>query len=98
MNNRQKITLEAVFTDPPNASIVWSDIESMLQALGACLSEGRGSRVRIELNGRLAMFHRPHLRPTTDKGSLNHCADFWKTLEYTHEHPVLQRIPRQIRL
>ena len=70
MNNRQKKTLEAVFTAPPSASIVWSDIESMLQALGACLSEGRGSRVRIELNGRFAVFHRPHPRPTTDKGSL----------------------------
>ena len=70
MNNRQKKTLEAVFTDPPSASIVWSDIESMLQALGARLSEGRGSRVRIELNGRFAVFHRPHPRPTTDKGSL----------------------------
>lgn len=38
--------------------------------LGAVVSEGRGSRVRIELNGEEAVFHRPHPSPDTDKGAL----------------------------
>nr|WP_210306246.1 type II toxin-antitoxin system HicA family toxin [Methylorubrum rhodinum] len=42
----------------------------MCRALGAALSEGRGSRLRINLNGIDAVFHRPHPRPETDKGAL----------------------------
>ncbi|NCD35268.1 MAG: type II toxin-antitoxin system HicA family toxin [Spartobacteria bacterium] len=84
MNNRQRKNLQAVFADPPSASISWAEIESMLQALGARLSEGRGSRVRIELNGRFAVFHRPHPRPTTDKGTLKSLRRF---LENAGVHP-----------
>ena len=46
------------------------DIERLLVALGAELSEGRGSRVRIALNGVRAVFHRPHPHRETDKGAL----------------------------
>jgi hypothetical protein len=42
----------------------------MLQALGAELSEGSGSRVRIALGGVRAVFHRPHPQKETDKGAL----------------------------
>jgi len=42
----------------------------MLVALGAELSEGRGSRVRILLNGAEAVFHRPHPKKETDKGAV----------------------------
>lgn len=42
----------------------------MLVALGAELSHGNGSRIRIYLNGRRAVFHRPHPRKETDKGGV----------------------------
>jgi len=42
------------------AGIPWADIEKMLRHYGAELSERRGSRVRIALNGVRAVFHRPH--------------------------------------
>jgi hypothetical protein len=32
----------------------------MLKAMGAEITEGEGSRVRIALNGVRAVFHRPH--------------------------------------
>jgi len=35
-------------------------IEALFLALGAQAIEGRGSRVRFELNGVVATFHRPH--------------------------------------
>ncbi len=53
---------------PPKADIKWKDIETLFTALGAKLSEGRGSRLRVLLNDRVAVFHRPHPRPTVDKG------------------------------
>jgi len=42
----------------------------MLIALGAEVSEGNGSRVRIVLNGVRAVFHRPHPQKETDKGAV----------------------------
>nr|WP_202607691.1 type II toxin-antitoxin system HicA family toxin [Pseudomonas putida] len=35
-------------------------VESLLVSLGARVVDGRGSRVRFELNGAVATFHRPH--------------------------------------
>lgn len=42
----------------------------MLIALGAELSEGRGSRVRVCLKDVKAVFHRPHPRKEIDKGAV----------------------------
>jgi len=70
MNRKQKKTLKAIFEEPVKAGIVWTDIEALLKALDAELSEGRGSRVRIALNGVRAVFHRPHPEKETDKGAV----------------------------
>ena len=71
MNTKHKKTMESVFKNPMQANIPWIDIENLLAALGAELSEGSGSRVRVKLNGVRAVFHRPHPEKTTDKGALN---------------------------
>jgi len=63
-------TLQAIFADPVRANINWSDIEALLRSMGAQISEGSGSRVRIALNGVRAVFHRPHPRKETDKGAV----------------------------
>lgn len=47
---------------------MWSDIESLLKALGVEISEGNGSRVRVFLKGVRAVFHRPHPEKEVDKG------------------------------
>ncbi len=70
MNNKHRKTLTDIFADPVSPSISWADIESLLIACGAEISEGRGSRVRVELNGVLATFHRPHPQPATDRGAV----------------------------
>jgi hypothetical protein len=70
MNKKHRRTLVAVFAEPARANVNWSDIEAMLLACGAEISEGKGSRVRIALNGVRAVFHRPHPRKETDKGAL----------------------------
>ena len=70
MGKRQRKTLKAIFENPVRSNVAWSDIEKMLQALGAELSEGRGSRVRSALHGVRAVFHRPHPQKETDKGAL----------------------------
>lgn len=67
---KHKRTFEAIFADPVSGNIAWRDIEAMLVALGAELSDGNGSRIRIVLNGRRAVFHRPHPQKETDKGAV----------------------------
>ena len=70
VNKKQRRTLEAVFTKPEPNDIPWNDIENLFRGLGAEISEGRGSRVRIALNGIRAVFHRPHPERVTDKGAV----------------------------
>jgi hypothetical protein len=70
MKRKHQKMLRAIYEQPVRADIEWRDIESLLQALGASVSEGRGSRVRIELNGVRAVFHRPHPEKKTDKGAV----------------------------
>lgn len=69
IKKHQKI-LEQIFQNPVQSSIAWKDIEAMLVSLGAEISEGNGSRVRIALNGVRAVFNRPHPQKETDKGAV----------------------------
>ena len=70
MSHKQEITLVAIFEDPVRPNTAWADIEALLSVLGGEISEGRGSRVRIALNGIRAVFHRPHPEKVTDKGAI----------------------------
>ncbi|MBE2234690.1 MAG: type II toxin-antitoxin system HicA family toxin [Anaerolinea sp.] len=60
MNKRQRETLDRIFQTPAPASLAWRDVEALFLAVGARTVEGSGSRVRFELNGVVATFHRPH--------------------------------------
>ncbi len=70
MNKKQRQTLKRIFERPERSDISWLDIESLFTALGADISEGRGSRVRILLNEVRAVFHRPHPKRVTNKGAV----------------------------
>lgn len=70
MNKKHLKTLRDLFKIPVQSNIIWKDCEKLLEALGAEISEGAGSRVRILLNHRKAVFHRPHPRKEIDKGAL----------------------------
>ncbi len=69
MNKKHRKTLEAIFTNPIRANILWKDVESLFLALDAEISEGSGSRVRVALNGVRAVFHRPHPQKETKKAA-----------------------------
>jgi predicted protein tyrosine phosphatase len=70
MNNKHRKTLQAIFQNPILASILWRDVETLFEGLGAMVEEAEGSRVAIELNGIVAVFHRPHPRKEMDKGAV----------------------------
>ena len=78
MQNRHRKILESIFADPVRANVLWAEVEALFQAVGADVSEGRGSRVRVSLNGVDAVFHRPHPQKETDKGALKSVRRFLK--------------------
>jgi hypothetical protein len=82
---KHKRTLEAIFKDPIPSNILWSDIEAMLTALKAEISEGRGSRIRIVLRGVRAVFHRPHPEKEADKGAVRSMRRFLQEAGVTHD-------------
>lgn len=67
---KHRKTLRAIFEDPVRSNVAWADVEKLLVTLGAEIGEGRGSRVRVYLNGVRSVFHRPHPQKETDKGAL----------------------------
>jgi predicted RNA binding protein YcfA (HicA-like mRNA interferase family) len=70
LGSKHRKTLRAIFENPVRSNVVWTDVEKLFEALGAEVSEGRGSRVRVYLNDVRAVFHRPHPQKETDKGAL----------------------------
>ena len=60
MNSKHRKTLLAVFERPTASSIVFADIEALVEALGGVIREREGSRVTMELNGEQWRCHRPH--------------------------------------
>jgi hypothetical protein len=78
MSKKHDRVLAAIFDEPVRANIDWRDVKSLLVSLGAEISEGRGSRVRVFLNGRRAVFHVPHPEKEVKKGMVRALRDFLK--------------------
>ncbi len=77
MNNNQRQTLAAIFTNPISPAIAWRDIESLFKACGGVIKEGNGSRVWFIMGKDVATFHRPHPSPETDKGAVKSVRRFF---------------------
>ncbi len=76
LNRKQAKTLKAIFEKPTRADILWSDVVRLFEALGADGTQGRGSRIRVHLNGEKAVFHEPHPEKETDKGAVKSVREF----------------------
>jgi hypothetical protein len=76
VNSKQRKTFELIFRTPAPAEISWSDIESLLHALGTEFRQASGSRLRIELNGVHTVMHIPHPRPIARRGRIEAVRDF----------------------
>ena len=83
MRTKHRKTLEAIFADPISGTIVWRDVESLLEALGAAISEGSGSRVRFTINDVTLFVHRPYPQPEAKKYVIRNVRDFLTSLGIT---------------
>jgi hypothetical protein len=76
MRGKHKQTLEAIFANPVSGSIKWRDVETLLIAFGAEMSEGSGSRVRFTIAGQTLFLHRPHPSPDTKRWAIRDIREF----------------------
>lgn len=83
MDNKHRKILEAIFADPVNASIAWSDIEGVFRAYGREIREGNGSRVWFIFEKQVAVFNRPHPQPTIDKGAIKSVCRYFTNIGLT---------------
>ena len=83
MNKRHRRTLNATFAHPISGNIKWRDVEALLKALGAIISERAGSRVAVRLNDLVAVFRRPHPSPNMDKGAVRDLRRFLENARIT---------------
>ncbi len=60
MNSKQRKTLEAIFSKPTLPTIMFSDVERLLIACGAVLTEREGSRIKFSADAQEWHAHRPH--------------------------------------
>ncbi|MDX8531236.1 type II toxin-antitoxin system HicA family toxin [Mesorhizobium sp. VK25A] len=67
MKAAHRQTLNKIFANPVSASIKWRDVEALLIALGAEVSEGSGSRFRFTIADQTLFLHRPHPSPDTKR-------------------------------
>ena len=81
VNSKNMKNYKRIYQDPVQSNIEWTDIESLFKALGAEITEGAGSRIRVLLNGERAVFHRPHPESTTDKGAVKAVRRFLENAE-----------------
>jgi HicA toxin of bacterial toxin-antitoxin, len=70
LSNSNKRVIEAIFENPVRTDVRWSDVETLLRALGAEVSQGSGSRVRVRLGERRMVFHTPHPQPVLVRDAL----------------------------
>lgn len=79
MESKHRKTLESIFEEPERANISWRDVETLFIALGAEITEGNGSRVRVVLKDVRAVFHRPHPGKEINKGAVKSVRRFLET-------------------
>jgi hypothetical protein len=80
VNSRHARTLRAVFTDPVSPQIEWQAVEALLLAVGCRVIEGAGSRVRLERDGVVASFHRPHPAKEAKRYQVRDAREFLRKL------------------
>jgi len=76
MSRHHTQLIRTIFHDPPSGNIHWRDVESLLKHVDATLESLSGARVRVTLNHREGILHRPHHSNVLDPKSIAHLREF----------------------
>jgi hypothetical protein len=76
MNRKQRNTYDALFAEPIRRNVDWSDVVSLVKALGGEVLQGDGSRVRFDLRGISLNIHSPHPQKELKRYQVKAVRDF----------------------
>ena len=76
MSRKHDKTIAALFANPVRANIAWVDVLGLLSSLGAEITQGSGSRVRVALREVKAVFHVPHPERELSRPMVRSVRDF----------------------
>ncbi len=76
MNKKQRAILTAIFDDPIRRNIIWTDVVTLIKALGGTVLQGSGSRVRFDLNDVSLNIHSPHPQKELKRYQVKAVRDF----------------------
>ena len=76
MSHKHEQLLRTLFHDPVSGNIHWREIESLLNHLGAHIEPLSGARLRVTLNRREGILHRPHHGTTLDRHAVQRLREF----------------------
>jgi hypothetical protein len=76
MNRKQRNTYEALFAEPIRRNLAWSDVVSLIKAIGGKVVQGEGSRVRFDLKGISLNIHSPHPQKELKRYQVKAVRDF----------------------
>jgi hypothetical protein len=82
-SNKQQATLLKIFQRPTRSDISWQEAKALLNAIGATIKEGRGSRVMAVKDGKILRLHKPHPQKEMKKYAVERVRDYLKILEIT---------------
>ena len=79
MNNKQRRTLERMFSRP-TPGLRWAEVTSLLGAVGVEVTERSGSRVLLKKDAERIVVHRPHPGPETGRATVRDIAAFLEAI------------------
>ena len=80
MNTPQRRTLERMLGRPTPPGLRWTDVTSLLGAVGVQITERSGSRVLLKKGAERMVVHRPHPGPETGRATVRDIAEFLEAI------------------
>lgn len=83
MSHKHVNLIRAIFQDPINGNLHWREVESLLHHLGAEVEQLSGARIRVVLNHREGILHRPHHSNVCSRQEVKHLRDYLASARVT---------------
>ena len=80
MNSKQCRTLERMFSRPTPPGLRWTDVASLLGAVGVKVTERSGSRGLLKKGAERIVVHRPHPGSETGRATVRDIAAFLEAI------------------
>jgi len=76
MSHKHQHLIASIFQDPPTGNLHWREVESLLTHLGAAIEQIGGARIRVWLNKREGVLHRPHHSNVLQRSDIKHLREY----------------------